>query len=79
MLLTNDDPNPPHIGNLPSGDLISLYYVLWIILVQTDFVLLPILPHRAIRLHLFDRYAKRSVDNHVVCIWRTQYPKRSEW
>ena len=33
---------PPHIGNLPSGDLISLYYVLWIILVQTDFVLLHI-------------------------------------
>jgi hypothetical protein len=29
---TSDDPNPPHIGNLPIDNLISLYYVLWILL-----------------------------------------------
>ncbi len=35
-MLTSDDPNPPRIGNLPIDDLISLYYVLWIILVQIE-------------------------------------------
>ena len=38
-MLTSDDPNPPHICNVPIDNLISLYYVLWIILVRTDFSL----------------------------------------
>ena len=38
-MLTSDDPNPPHICNLPIDNLISLYYVLWIILVRLDFSL----------------------------------------
>ena len=37
VMLTSDDPNPPHIGNLPVNNLISLYYVLRIILVRIDF------------------------------------------
>ena len=43
-MLTNDDPNPPHIGNLPFSDQISLYYVLWIILVQAILFSTPF-PH----------------------------------
>ena len=38
-MLTSDDPNPPHICNLPIDNLISLYYLLWIILVRIDFSL----------------------------------------
>ncbi len=38
-MLTSDDPNPPHICNVPIDNLISLYYVLWIILVWIDFSL----------------------------------------
>ena len=38
-MLTSDDPNPPHIRNLPIDNLISLYYLLWIILVRIDFSL----------------------------------------
>ena len=41
-LLTNNDPDPPDIGNLPFSGQISLYYVLWIILVSVNFALLPI-------------------------------------
>ena len=34
VLLRSNDPNPPQIGNVPSSNLISLYYLLWIILVR---------------------------------------------
>ena len=36
-MLTSDDPNPPHLCNLPIENLISLYYLLCIRLVRIDF------------------------------------------
>jgi hypothetical protein len=52
---TSDDQIPRHIGNLPIDNLISLYYVLWIILVRIDFCLI-------LSLHMLKKYKNGLAD-----------------